>query len=123
MIWKGQLFDGALDQLSFREKAVPILGRYTKNMQDASLIAKVRIRGNANIACNFVGGNEPDTVNIGGKLIRITRDHCDGLVTIVFVDLHRIGGTSYVEYAVLFSHIPSLDDFLCTACTQINAVC
>ena len=74
-----------------------LLGRLLQHVEHPRLVAEVRIGSDADIACDGVGGHEPDAENIGGQLIGVLRDHLDGLVAVLFIDLHGVGRRDVVD--------------------------
>ncbi len=62
-----------------------------KHVQDPSLIAKIGVRREAQIAGNGISGDEANPVNVSGQLVGILGDDLDGLVSVLFVDLHCVG--------------------------------
>ena len=73
-----------------------LLGRLLQHVEHPCLVAEVRIGGDTDVARDRVGGHEADAENIGGQLIGVLRDHLDGLVAVLFVDLHGVGGRDIV---------------------------
>src|SRR5579884_2293262 len=80
MRWKAELLYRAFDQFPFGQEAVPLLGSGGEDMHDPGLIAEVRIGGNPKMTRNSVSSNEANAIDVSSKLIRILRDHLDGLL-------------------------------------------
>ena len=87
-----QPLDHLLHQLALWQEAVPILGSLLEHVHNSRLVAKVGIGSDAEFACDRIGGHEADAEDIGGELVGVLRDDLDGLVAVLLVDLHRVGG-------------------------------
>ncbi len=62
---------GLFHQFLLWHKAVSILCRLAEEVEETGLVAHSGIGGDAQIAGNRIGGDEPDAIDIGSQLIRV----------------------------------------------------
>src|SRR6266581_5534969 len=61
---QGQVFRCLLHQFLRWHKAVPVFSRLAEQVEETSLVAHIRIGGNAQITGNGIGSDEPYAIDI-----------------------------------------------------------
>ncbi len=62
---------------------MPLFGSFPQNMQNTAAVAKFRIRGDAEVACDRISRDKPNTINISCQLIRVMSDGFNRSITVL----------------------------------------
>ncbi len=77
-----------LHQLGLRHVDVPLVGLLAQGVGHAGRHPLRRIRGNAQVAGDLVGGDEADAVDVARQPVGVVVDHAGRAVAVVLVDAH-----------------------------------